>query len=114
MLQLVLATSLAAAVVIPALTHGARGGMEPAHRARATSLGEPPNNVPAWQATYAHRFGGCGAQRIEVPVDLVVVDMRRRVTQMGFDEAWRRTHNVESADDVWVVGWCGAADLASR
>jgi hypothetical protein len=113
-LQLVLATSLAAAVVISALTHGAPAGTEPAQRSEATSLRELSGNAPAWTATYAHRFSGCGPRRIEVPVDLVVVDMRRHATQMGFDEAWRRTHNVETADDVWVVGWCGAAGLASR
>jgi hypothetical protein len=26
--------------------------------------------------------------------------------RVSFDAAWRLTHNVNPADDVWVVGWC--------
>ena len=114
MLQLVLAAALAAAVVILVLTHRAPAGTEPAQRAEVTAPGKLSRNVPGWQPTYAHRFSGCGPQRSKVPVDLVVVDMRRHATRMGFDDAWRRTHNVESADDVWVVGWCDAAGPVSR
>jgi hypothetical protein len=57
-----------------------------------------------WSAATARSFPGCGPTR--VLGDVVVVGADGRARRMGFDRAWRLTHDASPETGGWVVGWC--------
>lgn len=59
-----------------------------------------------WSPALAHRFTGCAAKVHGVPSAFVVERLSGKVQRMSFDEAWKRTHDKQHADDVWVRGAC--------
>jgi len=62
-----------------------------------------PFNVPVWQ-DYAPDFPGCSSTK--VLGDVVLVDRDGRARRIGFDRAWALTHDRNTSNDGWVVGWC--------
>ena len=61
-----------------------------------------------WTPHLAARFPGCEAHLPAgtVPGGFLVQRLDGSFERMAFDEAWRRTHDAQRADDVWVFGAC--------
>ena len=65
----------------------------------------------AWTPRLAALFPGCVASLPAgvVPSAFVVQRLDGSFERMAFDDAWRRTHDAQHADDVWVFGACRPA-----
>lgn len=107
-LHSILITALAAAVLtgaaISGMTHDAPIAGYVGRRAP-----RKPVNVPEWDdAEHAGDYAGCTETLPagQIPSSVVVVRLSGEVTRMDFDEAWQRTHDLNAANDVWVVGQC--------
>lgn len=69
--------------------------------------GDPPNNqpnVPSWTKADAKAFPGCSDHKVLGDVIVVHTDASRE--RLSFDTAWKITHDNNTANDVWVIGWC--------
>lgn len=103
---LVVQSAIAAAVVLAlGITHAAATSDRMtlaygyAHRGHVTY---------DWSSALAARFPGCRASLPAgtLPTGFVVQRLDGSVERMRFDETWRRTHDRDRANDVWVVGQC--------
>jgi hypothetical protein len=70
-----------------------------------------PSARPLWTPELGRHHHGCTAERFDGFRRILVIRGDGRSQALPFDEAWRRTHNRNRADDVWVVGYCGPAGL---
>ena len=61
-------------------------------------------NWPTWEAKYA-QHGGSKPETFEgIPTSALVVKQDASRVTMSFSEAWSRSHDKNTANDVWVVG----------
>lgn len=102
-LNLTAALAVTASIAIPAFTHDAPYGGWVGLDANTETM---PVNIPEWNANLAQQFPGCTDRKAETATDLVVVDQQAQAHRVDFGVAWERNQNRETADDVYVVGWC--------
>jgi hypothetical protein len=107
-----LTAALATALAITATTHNAPvggfvSGSQPT--AVAPMAGSKPVNKPSWTSRLSRQFDGCRNMSTRragyVPSRVVVVGQNNRAREMSLDQAWRRAHDANRANDGWTVGY---------
>lgn len=99
-----LAGVVVSAFAVSAIDEAPQGGFTE-DGSTSTEVAVKPPNIPTWHDRYAARFPGCTDHKRLVDT-LLVVRLDAELQRMSFDDAWTRTHNENTADDVWIVGWC--------
>ena len=64
------------------------------------------HTVPTWTRAAARSFPNCQKEGIPFGTKVLVVDVQARMQVMDFDEAERRAHNDDYADNIWMIGSC--------